>query len=209
MTSPRIWLAAIATVSAMALAACDSEPTSPPTSTPTTTSSPVPSTPTDPENQAPKVRNPLDIKEFIDDPCRSLTPAQLTELQLVDPKENLGGAYESEVGCGYNLGPTIDMTAYVNYFPRIKNGLTYIYTDHRPATPSPYWTPTEIDGYPAVVRAPLKDRTRCHVDVGISDTTFFDVTYYYYNWDHWDGRDTCAAAKAIATAVLTNIKAAN
>ncbi|MFI7677079.1 DUF3558 domain-containing protein [Actinophytocola sp. NPDC049390] len=207
MTSPKIRLAVMAAVSALALTACDSEPTPPVTGTSTT---PIPSTPTDPENQAPKVRNPLDIKKFVDDPCSSLTATQLADLKLIDPEVNRGDdAYEAEVGCNYNLNPKNTLTAYVNYFPRIKNGLTYIYTDRRPATPSPHWTPTEIDGFPAVVHAPSKDRTRCHVDVGTSDTTFFDVTYYYYDWNDWDGRDTCAAAKSIATAVLTTIKAAN
>lgn len=212
MTSPRIWLATMAALSAAALAACDSEATPPGTSTsktPTTTSSPVPSTPTDPAKQAPKVRNPVDIKEFVDDPCRSLTPTQLTELQLIDPQENRGdGAYEAEDGCNYNLSHSIDMTAYVNYFPRIKTGLNSVYAD-RPADATPYWKPTEIDGHPAVVNGARLNPAICHVYVGTSDTTFFGVTYYYYDTNDWDGRDTCAAATAIATAVLTNIKAAN
>jgi hypothetical protein len=100
------------------------------------------------------------------------------------------------------------LVAYVNYYPKITDGLEHVYAD-RPSAPSPTWTPSTVDGYPAVVRAPKDDRTRCHVDVGVSDTAYFNVTYYYYDWNDWDGRDTCAAANAIAAAVLTTIKAAN
>jgi hypothetical protein len=212
MTGPRLGFATAAVVAAMTLAACGSEtpPPDPDPPTSTTTSPSAPSTPVDPAKQAPKVRDPLDDKEFVADPCRSLTTSQLTELGLTDPRKNRADdSYESKDGCGYSdPDPETDLLMYVNYYPHITTGLSAVYAK-RPATDSPFWTPVEIDGYPAVVVAPEVDRTRCHVNVGTSDTTFFEVVYYYYNWDDWDGRDTCAAATSIATAALATIKAAN
>jgi hypothetical protein len=156
------------------------------------------------------VVDPLDDTEFVADPCSSLTPTQLTELQLIDPMENRGdNAYESEVGCAYRIDPAIDVVAYVNYYPDVTTGLSYLYANHVPEpTPSPSWTPTTINGHPAVSSI-VKHKTTCQVYVGTSDTTFFEITYYYYNAYDWDGRDTCAAAISIAGAVLTTMKAAN
>jgi uncharacterized protein DUF3558 len=198
---------AIAVLSTVLLASCtdDPEPT-PPSTTRTSTSSTAPQTPRD----SPPVRDPLDSKDFVADPCTSLTPAQLTELKLGDAQKNRGdSAYESETGCGYSdPDPASTLVVYVNYYPKLKNGLEHVYAD-RPSPPSPTWTPTTIDGYPAVVTAPQDDRTRCHVYVGISDTSYFNITYYYYDWNDYDGRDTCAAATAVAAAALATIKAAN
>lgn len=213
MAGPRTWLAMMAVCSAALLAACDSEAQPPdprPSTTSTTTSPPTSSTPVDPAKQAPKVRSPLDDTEFVADPCRSLKTPQLTELGLTDPRRNRGdGAYESKDGCGYSdLDPETDLLAYVNYYPEITNGLSNVYASGW-AIPSPTHNPTEIDGYPAVIISPTEDKTRCHVNVATSDTTYFDVTYYYYNWDDWDGRDTCAVATSMAAAVLANMKAAN
>jgi hypothetical protein len=94
-------------VAAMMLAACGNEapPPDPDPPTSTTTSPSAPMTPVDPEKQAPKVRNPIDDKEFVADPCRSLTTSQLTELGLTDPQNNRAdNAYESEDVCGYGDG---------------------------------------------------------------------------------------------------------
>jgi hypothetical protein len=198
----------LAVLSTALLSSCtdDPEPTRPSTTTTSTTTTTTVATPRD----SPPVRDPLQANKFVADPCTSLTTTQLTELALGNGEKNRGDdAYESDTGCGYTApGPKTSLTVYVNYYPEITNGLEHMYAGHSGA-PSRNWTPTTIDGYPAVVRAPTHDQTRCHVEVGISDTTYFNITYYFWNTDDWDGRDTCAAATSVAAAVLATIKAAN
>ncbi len=219
MDTSRARLATMAALSVAVLTAtltaCTSEPMPPDrsTTTRTTTSSttPPPYTPTDPARQPPQVPDPLDDTEFVADPCSSLTPTQLTELQLVQMRENDGDSeYESEVGCGYvDSDPAIDLLIYVNYYPDVTTGLRHLYANHVPEpTPSPSWTPTTINGHPAVSTI-VKHKTTCQVYVGTSDTTLFEIAYYYYNGYDWDGRDTCAAATTIAAAVLTTMNNAN
>lgn len=199
----RLGLFTIGVLSAAVLTACTPDPDPKPEPTrPTTTVT----TPRD----SPPVREPLDSKEFAADPCTSLTTAQLAELKLGDGRTNTSNdAYASDDSCVYrDPDSATSLIVYVSYYPEITNGLEHVY-DESPPTPSPTRKATVIDGYPAVVRSPKDDRTRCHVDVGTSDTAYFNVTYYYYDWDDWDGRDTCAAATSVAAAVLTTIKAAN
>jgi hypothetical protein len=196
----------LAVLSTALLASCTDDPEPIRPSSTTTTTTPI----AEPPRDSPPVRDPLEAKKFIADPCTSLTTTQLTDLSLGNGQKNRGDdAYESDTGCGYTApGPATSLIVYVNYYPKIKNGLEYMYDGHS-GTPSRNWSPTTIDSYPAVVRAPTDDNTRCHVEVGISDTTYFDITYYFYDWNDWDGRDTCAAATSVAAAVLATIKAAN
>jgi len=214
MSTPRTWLvAAVAAASLTLPTACGSDPpTPPPSTTPTATSDTEPST-TSP-GLAPPVQNPLEIDEFTDNPCASLTAPQLGEFDLAPGKkeepDNVGQASDN---CTYlaRKHPTSRLIVYVNYFPDVSNGLNFRYEEHEGGR-WPSWQPTEVDGYPAVIFSP-KDTTPepsiCDLDVGVSDSSFFNVRANYYGRVGYSGQDTCAMTKDIALAVLTNLEAAN
>ena len=200
----RLGLFTIGVLSAAVLTACTPDPDPKPEPTrPTTTVT----TPRD----SPPVREPLDSKEFAADPCTSLTTAQLAELKLGNPEEAVvDGADLSEDACIYtDFDPDTQLFVYVNYYPRISDGLEARYREHLESGLWPVWNPIEVSGYPAVAFRPKDDRTGCLVDVGLSDTDFFNIKYFYFGWEGYDGRDTCAAATSVAAAVLATIRAAN
>lgn len=205
MISRLVPVTVLAVLSTALLTSCtdDPAPTLPSTTTTTTTAPPTP-------RDSPPVRNPLDVRKFVADPCTSLTPEQLTELSLGDRRESTGDdADQSEDGCTYlDLDPATRLIVYVNYYPDVTDGLEYRYDQHQ-AGQWVVWNPTEVDGYPAVAFRSKDDPTGCLVDVGLSDTDFFNIKYFYYAWVGYDGRDTCAAATNVAAAVLATVKAAN
>jgi hypothetical protein len=66
------------------------------------------------------------------------------------------------------------------------------------------------DRYPAVFfnpKAPEPSPYFCYLDVGISDSSFFNLSVLY--WSGYRGQDACATATKAAQAVLSTIKTAN
>lgn len=98
---------------------------------------------------------------------------------------------------------------YVNYYPNISTGLSYVYREHDNGKRDQLWKPVEIDGYPAVYYRFKPDRTGCDIDTGVSDSSFYNVHLFFYAWRGYDGQDTCAMVNDIAQAVLSTIKTGN
>jgi hypothetical protein len=197
-------------VSLTVLAGCESEAAPPPPST-STTSPTVTTTTFTPPPGVPRVPTPLDGSAFEQDPCTSLTPAQRDQLSLDDGRPGTGDNPEqSDDSCAYaDLDPKTRLFVYVNYYPDWSKGLSDRHQQHNNGE-WPFWEPTAVGGYPAVFfHYNIGDPTDCNVDVGISDTMVFNVKVFYYLWKGYDGQNTCAQAKTIASAVLATIKAAN
>jgi hypothetical protein len=197
MPTRRIWsAAATAVIGAALLVACDSEtPPSPPSST-----TPPPTTTANTTSTAPRVRQPLDGAAFAAAACTSLTDAQRADLQLSGGREDARTA-----SCTYtDLDPATELDVQVLY-PGF-GGLAELYASHGDAVVDE-WTPTEIDGYPAVHFLPRKAANVCDLGVGINDSTYFYVRVIDQQVEA--GRDTCGQATTIGAAVLTTIKAAN
>ncbi|GAB3442518.1 DUF3558 domain-containing protein [Actinophytocola sediminis] len=211
MRMPRVRFHHVAVVlSATLLAACDSE-ASPPPPTSTTSSPTVTTTTFTPPAGVPRVANPLDGSTFEQDPCTSLTPAQRTQFDLGDGRLGTGqNPEQSDDNCTYfDHDPKTELLVYVNYYPDDGTGLTHRYKQHHDGQ-WPEWEPTDVNGYPAVgFHYNPAEPSECNLDVGISDTTVFNIKVLYYQWKGLHGQDVCAEAKTIASAVLTTIKAAN
>lgn len=192
-------------ITAAALSGCDSTPPTDDTPTATTTT-----TTTSRTLAAPAVRDPLDATDFEKDPCSSLTPAQLTELNLGEAHEGkAGNADQSRDNCTYfDPDPATDLIVYVNYYPDIKDGLSGRYLEHE-GQQWDVWEPTEVDGYPAVSWRFKADRTACNIDIGLSDTSYVNVRLFYFGWKGYAGSDTCAQVRTVGEAVLATIKAAS
>lgn len=194
------------------LAGCDSEAAPSPPST-STTSPTVTTTTFTPPPGVPRVPNPLDGSAFEQDPCTSLTPAQRKQLGLDDGRLGTGGnPEESDDNCTYfDRDPATELLVYVNYYLDDDwVGLSSRYEEHTSGGQYPKWEPMQVDGYPAVAfHYNPGEPAECNLDVGISDTTVFNIKVLYYLWKGYHGQDTCAEAKTIASAVLATIKAAN
>lgn len=152
---------------------------------------------------APHVTNPLHYKEFVKNPCSTLTSAQVQELS-----SSFGIGKQTRTGnvvgasCTW-LGP--GTTAQVDIsFPMGKYGLSSLYVngklDPGEARPEP-----PIGGYPTVQNLAFDDGGSCGIDVGISDKQVVDVSYAPNNMSV---PDKCGAARKIAAAAIKTIKAA-
>lgn len=211
MGTTRAKLTTIAAMLPLAfLAACDSEAAPPPPSSTSTSASPNTTTTFTPPAGVPRVANPLDGSAFEQAPCTSLTSAQRKQLGLADERPGTGdNPDESDVSCTYeDLDPATRLIVYVNYYPDM-TGLSDRYKSHTDGH-YPRWEPTNVDSYPAVIfHGNIGEPADCNLDVGINDTTVFNIKVFYYRWEGWTGQDTCVQARSIASAVLATIKAAN
>lgn len=189
-------LAAAALIAAAVLAACDGDP---PKTTATSTSQP--GTSANPSAQAPPVKQPLDATPFLADPCRGLTEVQRQTLALPD-----GTGDPSARLCRFTTAK-FELLVDLVFFPSNPGGLDRLYLQHSQGQWK-HWEPTEIDGYPAVLHqdSPSGTRTDCYVAVGISDSAFFKVRYALADADV-KGKSPCAEGQAVASAVLSTIKA--
>ena len=155
--------------------------------------------------------NPLDAKAFADKPCTSLTTTQLKPLGLRAGFEGHGEEYDqSNWNCTYlnKTDPWSEFHGSVNYYPNISTGLSSLYEEHADGD-WPQWTPTEIDGYPAVFysdKDPVPSPYECRLDIGISDSSVVNI--WVRNLGAEGPQETCATATRIAPAVLATIKSA-
>lgn len=210
MPRTRYRLFALAVTTAL-LVACGNETSPPPRPSPTTSSPTLTTTTFTPPPDVPRVTNPLDGNTFEQNPCSSLTPAQRNQLKLDDGDVGSGDNYDqADDNCTYeDLDPSTKLIVYINYYlDEDWTGLTSRYAEHTDGR-YPRWEPTTLDGYPAVIfHTNSGEPADCNLDVGISDTTVFNVKVFYYRWQGWTGQDPCVQTKAIASAVLATIKAA-
>ncbi|HEV8555653.1 MAG TPA: DUF3558 domain-containing protein [Actinophytocola sp.] len=181
----------------LALAACASDP--PAQTTPTDTSRT--NTSVNPSADAPPVKQPLDASRFLADPCQSLTASQRQTLTLAG-----GTSDPPHRACEFT---NIDARAVAKIsYSYGTAGLEEVYYLHSRGILG-YWEPTALDGYPAILyeSSPDKAKLSCDVAVGINDSSYFDVRYYFPASDP-GGKNPCVEGRAVASAVLSTIKSA-
>lgn len=158
-----------------------------------------------PANGAPEVSNPLDTSAFAQDPCGSLTEAQITDL--------LGGPIGGEPDIGSAVGPTCNWhgpqfaSISVNY-STIHDGLSSVYA-HKD-TLAVFDPLPAIQRYPVVAYSSAEDRQEdggCQVQVGTSNNSVIDIGVRQSD-KNVGKSDPCEAAHGVATMVTNNIVAA-
>ena len=153
--------------------------------------------------KAPPVRVPLSASAFAGRECDTLTPAQRTALGIYRASPGYGTP-----ACNFVVRVPGEMTVVAEVLVSGSGqGLTSIYTLQEQRELWRMWEPTEVDGYPAVLfsKYPRRPGMVCEAGVGVADTQYIWVRYYYY--DEHDGQDTCAPAERVAAEVLATIKA--
>jgi hypothetical protein len=143
------------------------------------------------------VQDPLKADSFVPDPCKSLTETQQKQFALDNARVN-GVAVEGN-SYFYRQNRDAKQAVSVTFADKMTKGLSSRYAEHAAGTWE-YWEPATVDGYPAVGYA--TSRGGCNFAIGINDSLYFWVTA-----DDSSSAAKCAAAKDVASAVLTTIKA--
>lgn len=154
---------------------------------------------------APAVRQPLDVTRFLTDPCATLTPAQLAQLDLPAPgKPDTDSDLAKRVGpsCSWRNSTAASGVA-VSYTTANKNGLADLYRGHSEGQFDGYWIPTTVDGYPAVFKDGLDNRKtgNCSLSLGVSDSLALLI-------DEQDrlGEKSCDRAALIGSMVVATLR---
>ncbi|WP_312872069.1 DUF3558 domain-containing protein [Amycolatopsis dendrobii] len=151
----------------------------------------------------PKVPNPIDITRFKQNPCESLTSAQVVDLlgdeARITPDPNGPGG----PGCGWFSQAKIAVV-----FPNVdKLGLTSVYRAKGGAYP--FFMPlAPVEGYPVVAYGTEDVRARlgeCNVALGTSDRETLDVSITQ-SPAHKGEKDPCDSARDVADKVLGNLR---
>ncbi|WP_328606706.1 DUF3558 domain-containing protein [Amycolatopsis sp. NBC_00345] len=187
-------------VAACMLAGCSSGPGP---ATPNT------STPSSPESGAassvfapPKITNPLPAGTLDGDPCRALTPSQLTTFlgASATGKPSDSGLAKTCHWANNDRGSLIT----VQFVYIWRDGLGHVYAKKDRGF---FEELAPVQGYPVVAYGSRDDRStgRCGVAVGIADNAAFeaDATISRSNVGK---TDACDAARRISDAVVTTLK---
>jgi hypothetical protein len=154
----------------------------------------------------PKVQNPLPATVLDGSPCDSaLTTEQVTSYIGQPKAPDRQDTFDSGPACTWFSMNSGQIGVY--YLTKWGGGLDVAYTQKSQMNP---WEPTTIQGYPAVAYA-NKDIAQsvsgaCNVTVGIRDDLAFGVGLALGDNARERGVDSCAGAKEVADAVLTNLK---
>lgn len=184
------------------------EPTAAPPSETSTTDKTPPSTSEGdelPGDGAPKVEAPLDFSPFEQDPCSTLTSAQIQNLNLPTSGEEEEIPYG--VGCTWR-NPSTRGSASVGIINGTGTGLSGAYAANKRGDYA-YFNPlSDIEGYPAVATDRFDRRSEgiCIVLVGVTDEVAvqFSVRLSETNIRK---KEPCAVAADVAGMALQTMKA--
>lgn len=186
-------------ITALLLAGCTTEPGTPVPSDRPSTSTSASQTSPDNTDEAPRVKNPLDAKKFIEAPCSLLTSDQATNLGL-----EREGSQEKGINapfCHWGTKERADYT--IGFEPGNKKGLSDNYRAEKNGDWK-YFEPTEVSDYPAAFLGIVdgRDDGFCGIVVGVRDELTFNVTSR-----GGPGRAACDKVEEIAGEVIATIKA--
>ncbi len=151
---------------------------------------------------APKVSAPVNVDKFLADPCGMLTPAQLSALQLSQPKADKAA---SGAGCGWRFSDGYTAVS-ATFLTTVKNGLTNAYRQNASGYyENGYFEPTVVSGFPAVLAntADRRSQGQASMLVGVSDQTEMLVLI-----QGTPGSDATRAVTNVTRAVLSTMQGA-
>ncbi|MGX7823846.1 DUF3558 domain-containing protein [Actinokineospora sp. 24-640] len=203
-------LAALGTVLIGALVGCTTtDPGEPTSTTGTETTTPAtggptsdsPTTSAGPGSGAPRVADPVETARFRDDPCLSLSAAQISDLGVEPPGK------EEPAADGKACLWRNDQGGAVHLFWSNTRGLESVYQANARGVYELFKEIPDVGGLPAVVANQLdrRENGNCGVLVGTSDTTSFMVGLSQ-SGDKVGTADPCSVAADVADMVVTTIK---
>lgn len=151
----------------------------------------------------PKVPSPLDATRLKQNPCASLTSAQITDLLGDNPRVKPEPHGAGGPGCGWFAQAQVAVV-----FPDINNlGLTSFYRA-KDRIYRFFLALAPVDGYPAVAYGEDDNRAsrgECDIAVGISDRETVVVSIRQ-SPAHQGEKDPCDSARDVAQKVLGNLR---
>lgn len=157
-----------------------------------------------PNHGAPNIDDPLDITEFLQDPCRALTAEQAEELSV--PTTGAGSTNALGRVCEWE---NMDTRGFVNVEMREKNaaGLSALYAANDNGQYPFFDVLPPIDGYPAVAYdvADHRDQGICAVSVGVANDLSFTVGLRLSR-GNVGKKDPCETATLVAGMMLNTMK---
>ena len=155
-------------------------------------------------NGAPHVADPLDTAQFQDDPCTTVSTAQLNALKIGTQYNITFGALGPS--CQWGPDPDLDPNALraILTYRTSESGLSTIY-QHRHSYQIFTVLPA-IDGYPAVLDEQTDQRPYggCVITVGVADGVAIDIGLTVPSGQYVT--DPCTPDTQLANDVVTNLK---
>ncbi|MDT8913551.1 DUF3558 domain-containing protein [Amycolatopsis sp. PS_44_ISF1] len=152
----------------------------------------------------PKVAHPMPAGVLGSDPCRALTPSQLTTL-LGSPVHS-GGPEPSGVANTCSWGNLDHRSLITLQFVFIwQDGLGHVYAKRNEGF---FRELQPVQGFPVAAYGPDDESSlgRCGIAVGVADNAAFEVDATI-SLSHIGKTDPCEAARRIADAVITTLNA--
>jgi hypothetical protein len=215
MRRTRLVLFGALALSTLFVGACTESPnhTTPPpaTSTNSTTAPATTTTMSLPAAGAPKVEHPLTPNDaYWADPCKLLTPAQLSKVNLPDATAELKGSYPGGPACNV-ISHHTESRAVVQAPTTYPEGISSLYILHKeyPEEPHGYFIPTLVSGFPAVLRdaADTRDVGECTVYVGVNERQVFSVHYdTALDIDETKLKKSCTLTKETAAQIIATLQ---
>jgi len=193
MTARTTWLGAVA-VAAAVLTGCsggeEADSAAAPSSGPTV-------------DPALRVPAPLPTDSLVADPCSALSPAQVEEVGLASPGEEVAG--DAGTDCRWRSSGYDTNKIYIGPLQGQDAGISGIYANREQ---DKYFEPVTIEGYPAVFAADadLRSSGTCALWVGVTDQLVVSVISSIVQGPNVS--DPCPAVERVATAMVQHLKEA-
>jgi hypothetical protein len=159
-----------------------------------------------PTDGAPAVPDPLDTTAFQQNPCRSLTAAQSTELEVTTDGKPVAEALGNS--CMWQ-NPRSTGVAILSFLDKDPRGLSAEYHADKEGKWAYFEELSPIEGFPAVARDLSDERGtgNCSVVVGVSDQISFAL-YLQQSHEKIGQVDPCSKAAEVAGMALQTMKGA-
>lgn len=172
-----------------------------PSAIPATTTSTAEQLPSD---GAPKVKDPLDVRRYQQNPCRMLTAEQLHELNLPihgdQPQAPLGLACEW-------MNPETRGDVEIQWGDKNPRGLSGAYAARKADRWAYFVEYPDIEGFPGVAASQSDNRNlgECNVEVGVADQLTF-IAFIGLSPANVGKKDPCEVAVQVAGMMVKTMK---
>jgi hypothetical protein len=158
-----------------------------------------------PSDGAPNIEDPLDISQFLADPCLALTAEQTEDLGV----PQTGESSEETLGkvCIWRNPETRGLTS-IAMIEKYRRGLSAAYLANEQGKYAYFEPLAPIEGYPAVAydSSDERDLGICAVGVGVANDLMFELSLQLSTDNIAKKKDPCETAVVVAGMVLRTMK---